>query len=93
MPTSSRAGRRAKRSYLPLAAFFTAQPPDVDTIVLTRREIEEVLQDSLPPTARLPHFWRNDDSKLHARAWMTAGWRVRYVEKGCTKITFVRAGR
>lgn len=43
---------------------------------MTLPELEELLGDSLPAAARFPSWWRNDDRRMHSRAWMTAGWEV-----------------
>ncbi len=53
-------------------------------------ELEEVIGATLPPNARFPSWWRNDDRKLHSRAWLSAGWKVTDVAGEKSLITFVR---
>jgi hypothetical protein len=46
--------------------------------------------ESLPANARLPSWWRNDERKMHSRAWLTAGWKVSHVG-GDAQVEFVRS--
>lgn len=70
--------RHERRSlkYIRLAAHLASQPPDVDRLILSLPEIETIVGEELPPNARFPSWWRNDDRRMHSRAWLTAGWRV-----------------
>ena len=77
--------------YIKLAAFLAAQPADVNVIVLTLEQIEAMLGRSLPENARFPSWWRNDERKMHSRAWMTAGWSVESTDASCSTISFKRA--
>lgn len=81
-------GRRRSLSYIRLAAWFAAQPGDVDRVTLTLDEIEEVIGAPLPPVARFPSWWRNDVTKTHSRAWLTAGWTVE--EMTSRSVVFTR---
>ena len=59
---------------------------------MTLPEIEEVVGDTLPHDARFPSWWRNDERKMHSRAWLTAGWKVGQMEDDKTQVEFVRVG-
>jgi hypothetical protein len=82
-------GRRSLR-YIRLAAFLADQPPEIDRLVLTVPEIEELVGETLPPAARFPSWWRNDDHRTHSRAWLTAGWQVEGFDGG-HGVEFTRA--
>ena len=56
---------------------------------MTLPEIEEVVGAPLPSNARFPSWWRNDEHRMHSRAWLTAGWKVGDV-RGNDRVTFVR---
>ncbi len=82
----------ARRSlkYIRLAAFLANRPPDVDRIVLSLSEIEQILGETLPYNARFPSWWRNDDRKMHSRAWITAGWSAVQIAGERPEVEFVR---
>lgn len=82
-------GRRSLR-YIRLAAYLAAQPPDVDEVVLTLSEIGEVVGESLPANSRFPSWWKNDDRRMHSRAWLTAGWEVRELRVDDPSVVFIR---
>ncbi|MFP5351649.1 MAG: hypothetical protein ACLGIB_03685 [Actinomycetota bacterium] len=86
------AARTERRSlkYIRLAAFLAGQPRDVDRIVLTLSEIEEVVGETLPHNARFPSWWRNDQRKMHSRAWLTAGWQVGRMVGESAEVEFLR---
>jgi hypothetical protein len=81
---------RRSLKYIRLAAYLAGQPGEVESIRMSIAEIEEVVGDSLPANARLPSWWRNDERKMHSRAWLTAGWRVSRVG-GDAEVEFVRS--
>jgi hypothetical protein len=65
-----------------------------DTVVLTFAEIEEILKEELPPSARQHRaLWANSKSHSIALAWMNVGYRTAEVdmEKGKIKFEKVRA--
>ena len=84
-------GTQQRRSlkYIRLAAFLAGQPPGVSRVEMTVEEIEELVGEELPNSARFPSWWRNDDRRMHSRAWLTAGWEV--VEMAGDKPTVVFA--
>ena len=81
--------RRSLR-YIRLAAFLADQPAGVDHLEMSVEEIEKLIGESLPTNSRYPSWWRNDDRKMHARAWLTAGWIVEGMNKADEVIVFTR---
>lgn len=84
---------RERRSlkYIRLAAHFAARPPDDHTVVLRLDEIEELIGEPLPRIARFPSWWKNDRHRMHARAWLTAGWYVAEMDAGSLTVVFRQA--
>jgi hypothetical protein len=80
---------RRSLKYIRLAVFLAEQPPDVNEVSMSLSEIEEVVGAPLPSNARFPSWWRNDEHRMHSRAWLTAGWKVRDM-RGNNGVTFVR---
>jgi len=81
--------RRSLR-YIRLAAFLADQPASVDHLEMSVEDIENLIGESLPTNSRYPSWWRNDDRKMHARAWLTAGWIVEGMNKADEVIVFTR---
>jgi hypothetical protein len=81
--------RRSLR-YIRLAAWFASRPPEVDRVELTLADIEELIGETLPPVARFPSWWRNDDRRTHSRAWLTAGWEVSDMRSSSSTVVFRR---
>lgn len=63
---------------------------DEDRVVMTLEEIEELVGETLPANAKFPSWWRNDDRRMHARAWLTAGWEVVEMKGDDSKVVFSR---
>ena len=82
-------GRRSLK-YIRLAAFFAGQPPDVEELRLTVMQIEDLIGQPLPTNARFPSWWRNDEHKMHSRAWLTAGWQVDHMNAETAEVVFTR---
>ena len=87
MPTAQ---ERRSLKYIRLAAHLASQPDNVQRIEMTLPEIEAVVGETLPPGAKFPSWWRNDDRKMHSRAWLTAGWEVGSMAGGGASVEFVR---
>ena len=81
---------RRSLKYIRLAAYLAKQPGGVERLVMTLPEIEEVVGETLPSNARFPSWWRNDDRRMHSRAWLTAGWRVGSMMGDTAQVEFVR---
>ena len=82
--------QRRSLKYIRLAAHLADQPNDVQKLVMTVGEIEEIVGEELPRMARFPSWWRNDERRAHSRAWLTAGWRVEEIFRKEAEIVFVR---
>lgn len=81
---------KAKGKYKNLANYLTKSGKDV--IDLTFAEIEEILQDSLPPCARDHRAnWSNTRSISLARSWMDVGYRTTTVDVCKENVRFERA--
>lgn len=87
------ARHRRSLSYIRLAAFFAAQPSGLERLELSVAAVESIVGESLPPAARYPSWWRNDAGKAHARAWLTAGWRLAEADLRQGRLSFERGGR
>jgi peptidoglycan/xylan/chitin deacetylase (PgdA/CDA1 family) len=83
---------RRSLKYIRLAAFLADQPASIDHLEMSVEDIEKLIGESLPTNSRYPSWWRNDDRKMHARAWLTAGWIVQGMNKADEKIVFTREG-
>ena len=90
MATPEAHTERRSLKYIRLAAYLAGQAPDVEKLVLTIPEIEEIVGQSLPRMARFPSWWRNDERRTHSRAWLAAGWSVDEIFKNDDGISFVR---
>jgi hypothetical protein len=83
-------GKRRSLKYIRLAAFLAGQPPTVERLTMTLKDVEEVVGADLPPNARFPSWWRNDHRRMHSRAWITAGWRVEQMRAEDATVVFSR---
>lgn len=85
-------GTQQRRSlkYIRLAAFLAGQPPGVSRVEMTVDEVEDLVGEQLPTNARFPSWWRNDDRRMHSRAWLTAGWEVVEMTGDTSTIVFAR---
>ncbi|MEQ8756258.1 MAG: helix-turn-helix transcriptional regulator [Coleofasciculus sp. G1-WW12-02] len=74
--------------YQPLWAFL--QESNQDEVILTFAEIEKLMNDTLPDSARKKRAWWSNRSKgaLQANAWMEAGYRVEDVDLEQQRVTF-----
>ena len=87
---ADRSKDRRSLKYIRLAAFLAGQPAGVNRLVMSLPEIEALVGDSLPSDARFPSWWRNDDRKMHSRAWMAAGWEVTEVRSEEEQVVLAR---
>ncbi len=72
--------------YAPLARHLRRQSAAVS---MSFAELEDLLGDSLPPSARRHQAWWSNDpagSHVQAHAWMDAGWRVTSVNLRAERI-------
>lgn len=81
---------RRSLKYIRLAAYLAGRPGSEDRVEMTLSEVEELVGETLPANAKFPSWWRNDDRRMHARAWLTAGWEVVEMSGDEGKVVFVR---
>ena len=83
--------RRRSLKYIRLAAYLAGQTQSIERLEMSLGEIEAIVGERLPEGARFPSWWRNDDRRMHARAWLTAGWLVDRMVAAEGRVVFVRA--
>lgn len=80
--------------YYPLQKWFETLAPDKNNVNLTFSRIEEIINDSLPPSAREYTVWWTDKSPgtthVNAYAWLDAGWVVAGLDIKNETVTFNR---
>jgi hypothetical protein len=75
--------------YYPLQRYFEKADRS-RAIVLTFTQVEKILMNVLPPSAREhPAFWANNGERhVHAEAWLNARWSVETVDLTNEVVTF-----
>jgi len=78
--------------YLPLSAHLLSLPETARSIALAFNDIERIIGNSLPPSARTYRaWWANDKSRhVQASAWMAVGWKTVDVKMAAETVTFER---
>ena len=78
--------------YAPLAIWLQTQ--ESDRITCTFQDVEELIQDELPPSARRHRNWWANDSVSHTQSiqWLEVGWRVSSVNISAERVVFSRMG-
>lgn len=79
--------------YAPLTRWLRSLSEEQAHVRVDFREIEKVIGESLPPSARShSNWWANDSTnRRQSIAWLRAGWRVEAVDPGEGKVVFRRA--
>ncbi len=82
--------------YDPLGEYLSGQSGDSCT--LTFRDVEAIIRDSLPSSARRANnyksWWANDKTHVQAASWMRAGWRTAgRPDLEAARIRFTRSPR
>jgi DNA-binding transcriptional regulator YiaG len=74
--------------YQPLLEFLRGS--NQSEVILTFAEIEALMNNSLPDSAKIKRAWWSNRSKgaLQASAWMEAGYRVEDVDLDGQRVTF-----
>jgi hypothetical protein len=95
---SGRTGRRGREKqmkpgtkYYPLHEYLRPLPQD-EPITLTFDEIEAIIKDVLPPSARVSRAWWANSTTPQGRAWLDADWLVDAVDLEGAWVVFRRAG-
>lgn len=83
-------GGRRSLKYIRLAAHLASFEDDVSKLEMSVGDIEAMVGERLPSNSRFPSWWRNDDRRMHSRAWLTAGWEVGGMDTQSSTVTFVR---
>ncbi len=78
--------------YRPLYAWLREQGDGSRDVQVTFEQVEEILGETLPPTARTHQSWWANDSVGHrqSQAWLRAGWRVSEYDLTAETVTFQR---
>lgn len=79
--------------YLPLDEWFRNQPPTVQAIELSFKQVEAILGAPLPKSAtKLTTWWTNVAPKIqsHRTAWLDHGWLVKEFDLQAKRVNFVR---
>jgi hypothetical protein len=81
--------------YDPLRHFLENATPDVSEITLSFRQIEQILGDTLPYSARHSRTWWGNELRsgthIQAPSWLDAGWQVDTVDRAREWVRFRRS--
>lgn len=81
--------------YDPLHHFLASPAPGVSEITLSFSQIEQLLGDKLPYTAKhSSHWWANQvrsGTRPQSSSWLKAGWQVDTVEPKRAWVRFRQA--
>jgi hypothetical protein len=87
--TSGKAEETAMGRYESLTRYLESR--HTSEAPLTFKEVERILNRSLPASARLHQpWWANTTTHSHADAWMRAGWKTTRVDIPRERVVFVR---
>ena len=62
-------------------------------VVLSFAEIENIIDDKLPPSAgRYVQWWENSDSHVQGKSWLNSGWHIDNVRNtvSSSEVVFVK---
>ncbi len=92
-PAEAATAAQSRGKYGPLHAWLLKQPAAIDQATLSFEQIEGILGDLLPDSARTHRSWWANDTTghLHARAWLGAGWRVQDFDLNQGYVSFERS--
>jgi hypothetical protein len=79
--------------YTPLENYLRGLPDRRRKITLGFEEIERILNDKLPSSAREDQRWwlhEKEGNHIKTRAWANAGWKVASVDVRRAKVRLVR---
>jgi CBS domain-containing protein len=78
--------------YAILALWLQQRPLNLEKVSLLFEEIEELIHDKLPPSARKHRAWWSNHLEYspQAKQWWDAGWRVLTVNMNQEKVVFTR---
>src|SRR3954464_10220183 len=90
-PLMAYSSEPALARYRPLGDWLAAQPGE--RVILTFWEIEQLIGQRLPPSARASNSWwmQNEQRQGAAgRVWRAAGWKLAAVDRATGQVTYVR---
>ena len=77
--------------YEPLKEYLKSRDKSEQALKLSFDEIERIIEQSLPYTARVDRpWWANTRVSYHAIRWLDAGWKVDKVDLLGTSVIFSR---
>jgi CBS domain-containing protein len=84
--------KRLNSRYAPLAIWLQKVPINEESISLSFKEIEQIIGDELPASARKHRAWWSNylEYSPQARQWWDAGWRVSTVRMTEEVVIFAR---
>lgn len=84
--------KRLNSRYAPLAIWLQKVPINEESISLSFKEIEQIIGDELPASARKHRAWWSNHLEFNpqARQWWIAGWRVSTVRMSEEIVVFAR---
>jgi hypothetical protein len=79
--------------YTPLEQYLRDLPVKQEEVTITFEQIERILNDTLPPSAREDPLWWGNQAQgftVEIISWMNAGWLVDQVNLWEKWVKFVR---
>ena len=77
------------QKYYNLAKFLNSLPKRQNEITITFEEVEMLIDNKLPSSARkYASWWANDPTHSQAKYWLDAGWETRDVDIENQEVTF-----
>lgn len=78
--------------YAPLTLWLQQRSLNQEKVSLSFKEIEEIIRDKLPPSARKHRAWWSNHLEFspQAKQWWDAGWRVSTVNMNQETVVFTR---
>lgn len=77
--------------YNPLKEYLAAKSQEGDHITITFKDIEKIIREALPKTAYIDRpWWANTQRSNHAKAWLSAGWKVDKVNLKKGEVLFMK---
>ncbi len=91
LPPSEEEPQAGDSTYAKLAVFLNAQPAQVHSRTLSFDQLEQVIQYSLPKSAKVHRtWWANDPNHPQAAQWLDVGWRAHGISMTEQRVTFIR---